>query len=142
MLCNRLVRTVKRSYEGMPAHWSHPSCPSKKSTHSKQESQPTAPNMLETPTTSPQEHRQFTDPVSKRHPKQSPNAQHANQNFSIMFFLKVHILARLPYTYMGMVVSRQAIWMPPMARKTFLAPEASSQWGKKREKTRPWKMSA
>ncbi len=32
--------------------------------------------------------------------------------------------------------------MPPMARKTSLAPEECSQFGKKSEKTRPWKISA
>jgi len=28
-----------------------------------------------------------------------------------------------------------------MAMKTFLLPSVSSQWGKKREKTKPWNMS-
>ena len=33
---------------------------------------------------------------------------HAPQNFSIKFFLTVHILPRLPQIYTGIVVSRQA----------------------------------
>ena len=66
----------------------------------------------------------------------------SNQNFSIMPFRTVHMRARLPKMYMGMVVKRQANWIPPMAMKTVRAPSESSQLTKKREKTRPWKISA
>lgn len=60
-----------------------------------------------------------------------------HQNFSIKFFRTVHILARLPKMYIGMVKRRQPIWMPPILKKTFFEPSDSSQPVKKREKTRP-----
>lgn len=43
---------------------------------------------------------------------------------------------------MGIEVSRQASWMPPIAMKTFFDPSASSQRLKNSEKAKPWKMSA
>jgi hypothetical protein len=39
--------------------------------------------------------------------------------------------------YIGIVKNMKAICMPPIAMKTFLLPSASSQFEKKREKTRP-----
>lgn len=63
------------------------------------------------------------------------------QNFSIRFFRTVHILARLPYTYIGMEKSMHASWIPPTAMKVFLGPDDSSQWGKNREKIKPWRIS-
>lgn len=39
--------------------------------------------------------------------------------------------------YIGIVVSKHAIWMPPMATKTSLLPSASSQRLKNNEKTSP-----
>ncbi len=49
---------------------------------------------------------------------------------------------RLPKIYIGGVANnKQASWMPPMAKKTFFEPSDSSQFVKKRENTRPWKMS-
>lgn len=43
---------------------------------------------------------------------------------------------------MGIEVSRQASWMPPIAMKTFFDPSASSQRLKNSENTKPWKISA
>lgn len=63
------------------------------------------------------------------------------QNFSIRFLRAVHMRARLPKMYIGMVKSKHASCMPPMMRKTSFEPSDSSHCVKKSEKTRPWKMS-
>jgi hypothetical protein len=64
-------------------------------------------------------------------------AQSMLQNLSINFFLTVHILARLPKMYIGIVVNKHAICMPPIARKTSLGPSDSNQFGKNRLNTKP-----
>ena len=48
------------------------------------------------------------DESPRRNEKTRRTSMHTPQNFSIKFFLTVHILPLLPQIYTGIVVSRQA----------------------------------